>query len=242
MSQLKLLWKLQNHDIRLNEIKMKLTELDKKEDIAELCIRLKQQEYDLINKKTQLEVNRAKIQRYNQKLKEMNFILSEVNDKLYSGEVSNFKRLSELQDKERELKNELDIIETEILSLLEEIESSSLVIEEMEERFQSLNEQLQNSKAKYEKEYDLFSIQLKNEEQSIRGLLDKLDDALINKYEAIKTRKVKAVAKVAGDRCNGCHMNIPLSTLSKIKHNTSLIYCDNCGRILFYEKQEEKND
>ncbi len=94
-------------------------------------------------------------------------------------------------------------------------------------------------KAAYDKqkvEYEaLYKEQMKGLEQK-RAEAEKktegIDPELLAKYRAIKQHCARPIAKLYGDQCGGCNMNIPQASLRAFKSGAKMIECENCGRML----------
>lgn len=239
MNQLEQLWELQKHDRILTQLKERLQILNKEEEIEKLRISVKQREYDLANKKTQLDVDDMKIKRFEQKLRQLNFDIKEIDEKLYSGKINNLKQLEQLEKESAMLKKEAKRVETDTIELMEEMEKLEGEITEVEELFLQLKKRLKEEEDNHDKLVDSIEEKIKEEEESIQSIKEKIDDDLVKKYEYLKEKKGKVIVEVSGDKCTGCHMAIPLSLLSKIKRNNTITYCDNCGRILYYIKEKD---
>ena len=59
-----------------------------------------------------------------------------------------------------------------------------------------------------------------------------IDPELLAKYRAIKQHCARPIAKLYGDQCGGCNMNIPQASLRAFKSGAKMIECANCGRML----------
>ena len=94
-------------------------------------------------------------------------------------------------------------------------------------------------KAAYDKQkvdYEtLYKEQMKGLEQK-RAEAEKktegIDPELLAKYRAIKQHCARPIAKLYGDQCGGCNMNIPQASLRAFKNGAKMIECENCGRML----------
>lgn len=236
MGQLELLWHLQNHDRKLNRLKLKLKQVEKGEKLDDLQIKMKGIEYDIANKKTQRDVNEVKIQRYSNKLEQLNFTLKEIEDKLYSGAIKDVRQLTYMSKEAQEIKKEMIKLEKDTISLMEDIEVLDKELKDITLIFQGIDKELNN-----EKNQSLVKIQkleeyIKNENKTIEKILSKVENDLKQKYILLKQKKGKAIATVSDDKCTGCHMSIPLCTLDSLKNTEIITYCDNCGRILYLNR------
>lgn len=56
---------------------------------------------------------------------------------------------------------------------------------------------------------------------------------LLARYAAIKKQYAEPMAKIETNQCSGCHMSLPTTTVRKVAAGTSIVECENCGRILY---------
>jgi predicted nucleic acid-binding Zn-ribbon protein len=62
----------------------------------------------------------------------------------------------------------------------------------------------------------------------------KLPPLLYRKYEAIRARRPRAIAKTHDGTCNGCHIAVPPMMFQKMMRLDEFEQCPNCKRILYY--------
>jgi predicted nucleic acid-binding Zn-ribbon protein len=58
---------------------------------------------------------------------------------------------------------------------------------------------------------------------------------LAERYERLRTRlKGTGAARLIGNRCDGCHLELPSVEVDRIRHLApdEVVTCDQCGRIL----------
>lgn len=236
MSQLKLLWSMQQHDRKLAKLIQKLKEIENEKKMDDLIVKLQQIEYDVINKKTRKEVNELKIQRSSNKLEQISSKLAEIEKKLYDGSISDIKQLSYMNKEAQDIKRESAKLEKEILNLMEETDKIGQELCEVMDTYDKLKDEINNNTKKYE----AMLVEIKNEIKREKIIIDrislKLDENLRNKYATLKATKGKVLAQVYDGKCDGCHMSIPLYIMSKLKNKDEITYCDNCGRILYYKE------
>lgn len=239
MNQLNLLWQLQNCDKKLLELNESLDKFKKGEEIDELHLKLKQIEYDSTNINTQIEVNNAKIDRNNRKLENLRIKLEEIDEKLYSGDVSDLGQLEFMNNENKKIEEENSKLESDTLELMENIEELKKASIEVSKAEEETNKQLKIAESEQKEHIEKAENDIENLKEDRKQILEKLDEDIISKYTDLKKSKGKdkAIVEVSKQRCTGCHMSIPLSILSKLKKNSVLTYCDNCGRILYYEKE-----
>ena len=238
MDQLKLLWELQNYDEELNQLINKLKKLETAEDIENFELKLNQLEYDICNFKTKVDVDNEKIRRYSKKADEFNFRLKDIEEKLYGGDITDLNQIEHMNKEIKNLKNLIEELEFEILDLMEDVESIKNHLIELENDHKTYKQKLDLAKDDRNKNIKELNDLIKEKKELRNEFMKQIDEVLIQKYKAIKAKKVKALVKVSDDKCTGCHMNIPLTIVSKLKKNDDIYYCDNCDRILLYVKKQ----
>ncbi len=236
MSQLNLLWSLQQHDRRLAQLIQKLKGIENEKIMDDLIVRLQQVEYDVTNKKTQKEVNELKLQRSNNKLEQLTLKLRDVEKKLYDGSVSDLKQLTYMNKEAQDIKKETIMLEKEILVLMEETDKLGQELIEVLNIHSGLKKEIAKSSSEYELISMQIKLEIKKEKIIINKISSRLNEDLRKKYSILRTSKGKVLAQVYDGKCNGCHMTIPLFIMSKLKNKDEITYCDNCGRILYYKE------
>ena len=62
------------------------------------------------------------------------------------------------------------------------------------------------------------------------------DDRLLKEYEFLRKEKGgKAIMKVDGSICPGCHLDLPSDVIYQLKKNRKIMICPNCSRILIWK-------
>ncbi len=58
--------------------------------------------------------------------------------------------------------------------------------------------------------------------------------AMLAVYDNLRPRRGgRAVARIDGDECSACKVAIPPSKLAEVRSENALVYCGNCGRLLW---------
>lgn len=151
----------------------------------------------------------------------------------------------QLAQKERESKaaqREIDTIkknisdqEKELIELMEAIEQYRVAIDEHKKEFAELEEHLAAS----EKEGDARMAEIKEglvAADADRGKLTvKVSQKSLRFYERIHRRLDQAVVKVTEPTCGGCNFEIRPQVFIELQRGESLLTCQNCLRIFFYD-------
>ena len=228
--KLKDLWKLQQIDSRLDNLRAVLGELPM--EVSDL-------EDDIAGFETRVSHISAEIDELNH----------EISGKKNS--IKDFQRLIEKYDEQlNNIKNSREynaiIKEKEIAGL--EILSAEKRIREFERQIELKQEVLVNTQNAVStrqddlafKKSELVEIEKENAEEIEKILLDrsgsetKLEPRLHRAYHRIRgnVRNGIAVASIMRGSCGGCFSKIPPQRYSDIRAHYRIIDCENCGRIL----------
>ena len=130
-----------------------------------------------------------------------------------------------------------------LLGDLEDYEKEMRKIQKDAAEREKLEKDIRLKFAKAKGEYDQQKAAYEVESKELMKELDKkrkeaeektagLDPALLEKYRTIKLHCTPPVAKLYSGQCMGCNMSLPQATLRKLKNDSGIIECENCGRML----------
>lgn len=228
-------WRL----FQLQKADTRLTELDK----ALRALRADQQHRQLLQEAlTALEGSETTLRQSKKELREMEHEESTLRararmleDKLYSGHISNPKELSGYQDELQAVQTRLDALEDTMLSRMEELEG-------LEEEHQGLVARADQARCDHDERQQALDqkiASLEDESSSLRQRRNEqasgIEPGLLKRYSDLLVRKNGvAVAKITRQTCGGCGMNL---TDHKIQEagREGLTFCSTCSRILYLE-------
>lgn len=228
-----------------------LLEIQKNQKIAKEGIKvLKDGSYVNVLKKLKEEFEDEKINfrkkekeliSLDNKISELNIELSSVKDeqnkedyKLYNNNVSNYHVLEAIQNSMEYRKNiikDLEYKKAVLLKsqekLLKDKENSRIKLAKLKNSFYSCKEDTDKKINKAKEDIKKVKINIQNLEKLIppKLLLD---------FNNIKKRMGTGAAKVQNNVCSGCKMYLSSVVLDDIKKSKKIVYCEHCGRILYY--------
>ncbi len=161
--------------------------------------------------------------------------IGEVEAKLYGGEVTDTRELSDLDADLKSIKNNLQTREDALLASLEQTEEGEAVaaqvqaiLSDVEARWKAGQSQLQAEKADLEPEIE--RLRAVREEQSAAA-----DRAALSLYDILRDRRDgSAVATVERGMCQGCRITLPRNIIQKARNPGALVQCVSCERILVF--------
>ena len=72
----------------------------------------------------------------------------------------------------------------------------------------------------------------------IQRLRKKIPNQILGHYDRLMVRGKKGLAAVRNQVCGGCHMRVPIGTITTIMHGMDIQLCYNCGRYLYLPEDE----
>lgn len=236
MSQTELLWELENHNKLLDKYIKKFEIFKDDPDLRRLILRHKLLEEKLINQKINHSRIKQRLKDKEKALKDYIFDMDELNKKLYSNEITDFKQLDYLILEKGKLELSINDLEVEIINLLDETEFIQKEIDQLEDELDKLNKRVVEYKKRIKVNIDKITLMIKDNKNKIEELNQIIEPKIMRKYNLIKGNKNSGVVQIINGVCSGCNMVIPAYLLDEINSKKDLVTCENCGRILVIEK------
>ncbi|ABO50968.1 protein of unknown function DUF164 [Desulforamulus reducens MI-1] len=210
-----------------NEIIQQLQQLKKEIEAGQMQLKELKTHYQRIKEQSfELE----------QKSKETRGKCEQINAKIYDGTL-HVKEIQGCQQRVERLKQDI--------SRLEDLELEKMQIkEDIKKQWESKKGTLELLKTKYK---ELHSRYLQEKEEikertaetarKMEELIQNVDKDLYKQYRQLKTKFPDPVGRVTKDACSGCHLGISFDKVKELKYEKGLVYCNHCGRILFWDPQ-----
>ncbi|KQC08403.1 MAG: hypothetical protein APR62_04790 [Smithella sp. SDB] len=236
--KLLLLIKLQECDSQLVKLSAKKKKLP--EDIEKL-------DKEFLSFKEEIEKNKIK---YNElksrhtesenKIKRFNEGIVKTKERLL--EVKNNKEYQAMLKEIETAEKSRSDVETEIISILEELDKFSVLVKKDEETLNQSRNKYEQEKKTIENDLNSIDADISEWEKKRIELSKNIDEDILAKYEKIKKRnKGVGVISVWKSVCNGCHMNIPPQLYNELQKSNQLLSCPNCDRIIYFQDMEKHN-
>ncbi|MFQ6039050.1 MAG: zinc ribbon domain-containing protein [Candidatus Aminicenantales bacterium] len=235
----------------------------------ENLIQLQKIDLEIKNTSAFLEAIPAEIEDLDKKIEESLQIVSDAREKLAENQKKRRELESETQDLKEKItkyKRQLNEVKTNIeySSLLKEIEAAQQKADALEEEIiremlaaDEIEKEIQTASAqaeKVQKELELKKqdiLQKKKAAEEKRKTLEKkradlvptIPSDQIRLYRSIALKKGGIVLSPVWDEfCSMCHMRVRPQMLNELKAETQIILCENCGRILYWQKKRPEKD
>jgi uncharacterized protein len=184
---------------------------------------------DLTSRQRDLE---GRLQAAESKMKDRRMRITRIrNDK----ELGLAKREVEL------LKEEVSGLETELVTVLDQVEASTKKLEAGQAELASVSGERDTEAEQLRDTIGRLGAAIERDRSRRDQLIEGVDGELRRRYEMIFSRRGGvAVVPVRGGTCQGCHMHVPPQLFNQIQRNEQLILCPNCQRMLYWQPEGEE--
>jgi uncharacterized protein len=162
--------------------------------------------------------------------------LARAEKRLYSGEVRSSR---EVQDAERDVqqqRHQRSQAEDSLLEALVAIESLGEECAARAARIAELAAGWESTQVRLRAEQTRLKERLTAEQARQAAVRRAVPADLLALYDNLRPRRAgRAVAKLEGDMCSACRVAVPPTKLEAARYGEELVYCGNCGRLLWGE-------
>jgi len=237
-AELELLLVLQDLDTRIDQEKHRRATLPARSELSDIEATIAQklaEKSSLVSQRDEVGARQAEAER---ELQATEARMAQVHSKLYSGQVTATRELQAMAADEELLRKRGSELEDRALMFMEErdpldaqVVSLDAELAELEMRRADAAKALRSA----EREVDAVLVELEGKRLSAKAAVP---PKLLATYESLRDRLAGvAVARLVGGRCDGCHLSLPSMELDRIRRQAagSLVFCEQCGRILVTE-------
>lgn len=237
MPDLKLLWEIQVLDGQKRAMELKLKGGQLSEELKFLKAEIEEGR-SVFNKLKEEYSNLKKAQKAKElDVTETNEQLGNLDQKLYDGSITNVKEMNSNSKKLESLKNKVKQEEDNILSFMEKLD-------DLRSKLEKMSAELNKKADDYRRKHSTLLANQQKVRQLVeqiplvrQKLLDKLDAETWHLYMDVRRIHEDPLARVEKGTCMGCRVGITFNELRLLKQDEGLVYCSNCGRMLYWERQ-----
>ncbi len=231
MSQLSTLFRLQQIDSHLDQVKHRLQEIQaalSEDAVLQQALQVNANAEAFLNGERQ-KLRLAENEVGGQKIK-----IGQNESTLYGGKVQNPKELQDLQKEVASLKKYLSILEDRQLEAMMAVEEAEAEYEKTDAAVKAVQANLIQQQSQLRGEQTSLQEQLERlmvERQAAVAPLSPQDSAL---YEQLRqTRRGVAVARIANRTCGACGTTLTPALAQLAQVPDQIVRCPTCGRILY---------
>ncbi len=229
--------------IKIQECDSQLVKLSGKKKLLPQSIEKLDREFNLFEesiKKNKVSYDEIKARRTENenKIKKINESIVKTKERML--EVKNNKEYQAMLKEIETTESSRNQIESEIITLLEELDKLAVMVKKDEEILQQRRQQYEQDKKALEDDLNAVDSDVVGWEQKRVALQQNISADLMARYERIKKRnKGIGVTSVWKAVCDGCHMNIPPQLYNEVQRSEELFSCPNCNRIIYFRDMEK---
>ncbi len=170
-------------------------------------------------------------------MQSINSKIKTLEDKAFSGKITNAKELSAIEADIEALKRTVGKIEDRLIPLYDQLEAKKSEINDLQVKIEAASVKAEKLKQSYESKSKSINEKLSQFEQKRQEFAKRADPQLLRKYEQIRSKLARdAVVPLKEDKCGGCRMSLSSIAISSLKDDSKVHSCDNCGRFLYIEE------
>lgn len=233
MKDTSLLWQLQVLEKELKEIDRGKDLQKQRKQLEDYKAEFQRKKRSLMEKVSQYKQQENTINKDDLKIKNLNYEINTIQEKLYEGNIHNIKTYESINEELKEYTIKKDEVETEILNLMEGKEHSEQEIKKLKKEVLNIQKKYQSEKNKHKVTKESKEVKEKKLIQERETLLRKIDPSLLKEYRRIQKNIDPPMAMLENETCKGCHMGQSKMLLKEIKKVGQIHTCESCGRILY---------
>ncbi len=170
-------------------------------------------------------------------LEELDHRLKLLEQRLYSGSITNPKELYAAQQETQHLRAQQSRQEEMTLEVMDATDTLREMVKQKSEALQRAEEAWTQFNASSVQRGE----QLESKRQEVQARRDQfagsIDAELLKRYETLKRSKQgRAVSRVEQSSCQWCRVILTPSELQRARVSQDLQLCGNCGRILYFDR------
>lgn len=231
--QLKLLWDLQELDLKIKALEENIEEAPLLSGVDEVSEKYEELKAEISEKENLLKEDRKTLKNLEMRTQKIVDDRKELSDNMYGGTVTSVKELEQMQRKMELLAEEKVKKEDEILVLMESIEEQEKQLKKKQSDLEQCKQDLQKKEARLAEDLERFNRELESLRMERIKAVEKIETKYINKYNMLAEKhQGEALARVDNDICGGCRVFISSGLRGHLYNPGAMVYCENCGRLL----------
>ncbi len=186
----------------------------------------------------QIEVDRLAAEQQSLERSQADLVqkIKKTEQRLYSGEVTSPR---ELKDGERDVaqhQHQKAAVEDRLLEIMVALESATATLSRAQGEVSGLASDWETRQMALRAEQARLKAKLPGELARQAAARQGIPPELLRTYDVLRPRRGgRAVAELDGDECSACLVAVPPSKLEAARFGDELVYCGNCGRLLWGE-------
>ena len=233
MSEALNLYRLQKLDTEIGRIKNRLEEIEKKLSDDS---RIKRAQKNIEKTKAQAKQLRINLNQIEDKVEAQRLKRKTTQVALFGGKIKNPKELQDLQMESEALKKYINQLEDEQLEAMIAYEAAENAENQALKNLDQIKGTVAEENASMLGEKNKLEDDLERLNRERDAVLQSVQPKALSLYQKLrKSKNGVAVSAVSEGGCSICGQALTPADLQSIRASNRLVFCPNCGRILFKE-------
>lgn len=225
---------LQDHDTRLDQLRHRLRTLPertRRDDEREALAASRERAEAAAARRDDLTARQRRLQ---DETATLDGKRAGHQQKLYDGSVTNPRELQDLQAEVDSLSRRISDVEDLELEVMEELEPVEAELAAQADEEARIGTRLDVAEAELIAAEAEIESEMSEVDAARTRVSERVDADLLAEYRSIRAgRGGIAVARLVGERCGACQLTIPKMAVASIKkHRDRVHHCEECGSIL----------
>lgn len=230
MNQAQALYQLQKFDQDISQRKSRLAEI---EALLGEDTRVRAAGQTLAQAETDLAPWRAQAADLDLEIRSVTAKAEAVEQRLYSGAVSNPKELQDMQEEIASLKRRRARLEDDLLEAMIAVETGQQTLDEARADLEQTTAQWERDQHDLLAEQAALEQQIAAQREQRAALKTEIAPQNLEIYKRLfRTRQGQVVAPLQDSNCQTCGVGQTTKTVQEVRQARELVTCENCGRIL----------
>lgn len=139
-----------------------------------------------------------------------------------------------------EFRRDVEKLNKEALALDKELHALLQAMDRALSEYQKNHQEAVKAKREYNqvkeiciRERDEAAKELLICDKKLEVLADKVDPALLKRYQRVRQHHNMPMVTVRQGKCSGCNMGLPVLAIERLSAEDAILECENCGRLLY---------
>ena len=229
------LLEVQAHDTRLDQIRHRLDVLPERVDRDERLSGLASLEATIAERQAARDDLARQQKRLDDEVESLGEKRAAHDGHLYDGTVTNARELQDLQEEVASLGRRITELEDQELEIMEQVEPVERALNDLHTEHDRQTIDLDTAETKLTIAEAELKAELEREQESRDGEAAHVPADLLAEYDGLRRGGggVGIARLVGGNQCGGCHLTLSAVEVASMRKNPEQVtHCEECGRLL----------
>jgi len=233
---LDVLWQFMQVDMEADRFENKMRQSENRQKLIKQRNFLMEQQTNMKKLENDVAVMQDRLEAVHDEAERLEKLLANVCAEIEANPPQTMEEAEKRTESVQKLLDSLSRYEQELQKMRKDAEIKDRQQKEIRVRAAKTKIEYDQLKQDYDKEFKADSAKLQALRADIEKEAAKVEPKLLEHYRSIKQHVTPPMAKLVDNQCSGCFVAPSNATLLKLKDGSSIVECDNCGRIIYIEK------